>query len=253
MICKQIIFSPTGDTQKVADLLSQPFGIPAQVIDLCNSSEDFSAYHMTSDTLCIIAVPVFAGRVPDIAAERLRKIQGHGATAVLAAVYGNRAFEDALLELQDIVGENGFRCIAGISAVAEHSIARQFGAGRPDLQDAQELKDFAKQILDKLNQTSWDAPQLPGNHPYRPYSPSPMHPQVDTSRCTACNKCAQLCPVQAIPADAPQTTGATCISCMRCISICPQQARFLPQELRSALSQKLAPLCAERHANQLFL
>ena len=105
---------------------------------------------MTSDTLCIIAVPVFAGRVPDIAAERLRKIQGHGATAVLAAVYGNRAFEDALLELQDIVGENGFRCIAGISAVAEHSIARQFGAGRPDLQDAQELKDFAKQILGQI-------------------------------------------------------------------------------------------------------
>lgn len=62
MICKQIIFSPTGGTQKVADLLSQPFGIPAQVIDLCNSSEDFSAYHMTSDTLCIIAVPVFAGK-----------------------------------------------------------------------------------------------------------------------------------------------------------------------------------------------
>ena len=50
-------------------------------------------------TLAVLAVPVYGGRVPEPALERIRACRGNGTPAVLAAVYGNREFEDALLEL----------------------------------------------------------------------------------------------------------------------------------------------------------
>jgi hypothetical protein len=51
------------------------------------------------------------------------------------AVFGNRAIDDTLLELQDVLVASGFVCIAGMETVAEHSLMHQFGTGRPDQQD----------------------------------------------------------------------------------------------------------------------
>src|SRR5699024_9795295 len=101
MTCKLIVFSPTGGTQRAAELLAEPFQPIAETIDLCAMHTDFSKTTLTSDDLCIVVVPSFAGRVPATAVERLRQMQGNGARAVLVAVYGNRAFEDTLVELQD--------------------------------------------------------------------------------------------------------------------------------------------------------
>lgn len=253
MSCKLIVFSPTGGTQRAAELLAAPFGPVAQTIDLCQSKMDFSKVQLTGDDLCIAAVPAFAGRVPAIAVERMQQIAGNGAKAVLVAVYGNRAFEDTLVELQDVLTAQGFHCIAGVGALAEHSVARQFAAGRPDAQDAAVLSAFGRQIADKLARGDDSAPSLPGNRPYRPYTPSPMHPQGDPETCTRCGSCAAACPVRAIPLDQPYQTEDTCISCMRCVKICPQHARALNPMMLAGLTQKLSAVCAERKENELFL
>ena len=55
----------------------------------------------------------------------------------MVAVFGNRAYDDALLEMQDVASEIGFRVIAAVAAVAEHSIIRKYGKGRPDADDEQ--------------------------------------------------------------------------------------------------------------------
>ena len=50
-------------------------------------------------------MPVYAGRVPALAVERLKGIKTSGVKCVIVAVYGNRAYEDALVEMQDIATE----------------------------------------------------------------------------------------------------------------------------------------------------
>ena len=142
----EIVFSPTGGTQKVSGLVAGALDKNTVTVDLTDSGLDFSAVSMTEDDVAVISVPAYAGRIPAVVADRLGMVHGNGARAVLVCVYGNRAFEDTLVELEDVAKHAGFRVIAAVAAIAEHSVARQFAAGRPDAQDAAQLAEFAQQI-----------------------------------------------------------------------------------------------------------
>lgn len=249
-----IVFSPTGGTQKVSDLFTEPFCAESTHIDLSDREQDFAGFSFQKEDICIVAVPSYGGRVPDTAAVRLREMKGGGAGAVLIAVYGNRAYEDTLVELQDILEEAGFSTIAGIAAVAEHSIMRQFAAGRPDKQDEKEIAGFAQKVCSKI-ESGAASPYLtlPGNRPYREYHVIPMHPQAG-SACIRCGFCAGKCPTGAIPKDNPsKTEDGKCISCMRCVSVCPQKARSVSRVLLAAGSMKLKKACGGYKRNELFL
>lgn len=145
----EITFSPTGGTKKIADFLAAELRREIKCIDLSNSNEDFHQFSLTNEDTVIVAVPSYSGRVPSTAAERIAKIQGNGAKAILVCVYGNRAYEDTLVELQDIVQQAGFTVISAIAAVAEHSIAHRYAKNRPDKDDYEHLRAFAEQIEDK--------------------------------------------------------------------------------------------------------
>ena len=138
----EITFSPTGGTKKCADLLSAAWKEKAE-IDLMNRRDAFAKYSFTAEDICLIAVPSFAGRVPAIATERLTEMQGNGAKAIAVVVYGNRAYEDTLVELEDILKNCGFQVAGGAAVVAEHSIFREFAQGRPDAEDAEQLKAWS--------------------------------------------------------------------------------------------------------------
>ena len=133
----QIIFSPTGGTGKVADIIAEEWEGAVTRIDLTDAETDFSKIIIGQEDIVLAAVPSYGGRVPELAAKRLMEIRGNQAKCILVCVYGNRAYEDTLVELQDIAGNCGFQTVAAISAVAEHSIMHQYAAGRPDKKDAE--------------------------------------------------------------------------------------------------------------------
>lgn len=248
-----IVFSPTGGTQKAAALLTKALGGEATPVDLTDSKQDFSAFRLTQEDVAVIAVPSYGGRVPAVAVERLSAMQGQGARAVLVCVYGNRAYEDTLVELEDAARNAGFRVIAAVAAVAEHSIARQFAAGRPDAQDAQQLAAFGEKILEKLSAGNLSEPDLPGNRPYKKAGGAGMVPKA-TRECNRCGVCAAECPVQAIPKENPaKVDEKACISCMRCVSVCPQGARKLNPLMLSAAGLMLKKVCSQRKECELFL
>lgn len=246
----EIYFSPTGGTKKVTDILAKAWNREIVEIDL--SADDLnSEIVMEADALCIIGAPVFGGRTPEIAVHKLHRLKGNQARAVVVSVYGNRAYEDALRELKQTAEEAGFHCIAGISAIAEHSIVHEAAKGRPDAKDCAELHAFIDRIKTVLNGDG--ECRVPGNYPYKAYQVVPMFPIVSNS-CIQCGLCAAKCPVHAIPAEHPQSTDSKrCISCMRCIAVCPVYARYLAPESLEHITKKLAAVCSDRKSNACFL
>ena len=249
----EMVFSPTGGTEKVSGLVAGALDGNTVTVDLTDSGQDFRGVSMTKDDVAVISVPSYAGRVPAVVVERLGMVRGNGARAVLVCVYGNRAFEDTLVELEDVAKRAGFRVVAAVSAIAEHSVARQFAAGRPDAQDVAQLAEFAQRIRQKLLDGDMSDPSIPGNRPYKQAGGHSMVPQA-TGDCVSCGACAALCPVRAIDKDDPrQVDGEACISCMRCVSVCPQNARKLDPNKLAAVTKMLSKVCVERRECELFI
>lgn len=244
-----IYFSPTGGTKTVSDTLAHSLGMNVKYIDLIKPVEEVEIY---DDAICVISVPSYGGRVPSVAAERLSRIKAYGAKAVLVAVYGNRAADDTLAELSDIVERCGFVVVAGVEAVAEHSLAPVYAEGRPDDKDRQELKEFAVAIEQALEKESFGV-SLPGTRPYREFKASPMKLYFD-GKCIDCKKCARSCPVGAISMqNVTRVDSAKCFSCMHCTYVCPMGVRHNDPEVTRAITERLKGRADGRKENKLYL
>ena len=243
-------FSPTGGTAKAAEILAYAIADPWIAADLL---QEIPETDFTADDVCLVAVPSYGGRIPTVSAERLRLCNADGARAILVCVYGNRAYEDTLSELQDVLESRGFRCVAAVAAIAEHSIIREYGAGRPDAEDRAELTAFAERIRKRLADPSDTPLTVPGKHDtYKPYQNTPFVPDK-ADACTNCGVCAGSCPTHAIGDTPDAIDPGRCIKCMRCTVVCPTGVRKLDQKLYAALRERLAAVCKDRKNNELFL
>lgn len=248
-----IYFSPTGATERVALAIAGAMAAEVVSMNLCDRDTDASALDLSTEDVCILAAPAFGGRIPVASVERFRKLAGNGGKAVLVATYGNREYEDTMVELADIAEACGLTVVAGISAVTEHSIAREFGAGRPNAEDLAQLQGFGKQIMVKIAENPEKAVDIPGNRPYKDFGGVSMVPKGNKN-CVSCGACATKCPVAAIPVEAPGTTnGDLCIACMRCVSVCPVHARDLNKVILLGVHQRLKKACSIPKENELFI
>ena len=255
MKVSQIVFSPTGGTEQVADIITDKWSIPVNKIDLTNAQTDYSKLNLKKEDIVIIAIPSYGGRVPALAAQRISKMNGNQAQCVIVCVYGNRAYEDTLIELKDLAEKNGFKVIAAIAAIAEHSIMHQYAAGRPDLKDKSELQGFAGKILEKINSNPAEtsALQIPGNYPYKKMGAVGLAPKAD-NKCTSCGLCAENCPAQAISKEKLKVTDSKkCISCMRCVVKCPQSARKVNGVMVAVAALAIKKACSSRKENELYI
>lgn len=245
-----VSFSPTGSTLKVAKTIASVWGADNEQFDL--SKANFLPTVCQSD-IAVIAMPVYAGRVPAVAIERLRRLTTKKTRAITVVVYGNRAYEDALLELNDEARSLGFDIVASAAVVAEHSVVGELATGRPNELDMQNLQSFARLVKLKIDRGETTSIEVPGNRPYREGMKTPVTPQVSAA-CVGCRLCVRMCPTQAISmADPKQTESDKCILCMRCIKNCPVKARSLPKPFNDAMRAKLSSFSAVVRENEFFL
>ncbi len=257
-----ISFSPTRTSKKVVDSIVMEFqGVPTETIDL-TYPDKISPMLFGPDELVIIGVPVYAGRVAPLAVKRLVDIQGDNTPAVIVATYGNRAFEDALVELLDIVLNKSFRPVAACTFIGEHSfsgVKTPIAAGRPDAADLTMAEAFGRKIRDKLTSLKGPetahCPNVPGNIPYKDGTgPIPFTPLLIESECTQCSVCLSACPTGAISLETKiEIDCDTCIFCCACIKICPENALLIAADPLKQKRQWLFENCTERKEPELYL
>ena len=245
----KIVFSPTGGTEKVASIVANNISTENINIDLCNPNIDFKKVDIDKNDMVIIAMPSYGGRAPAVAIQRLKEIKGNTAKCIIICVYGNRAYEDTLVEMEDSAKVCGFNVIAAISAIAEHSIMHQYATNRPDKEDEKQLAKFVEEILNKKEHSN---ATIPGNRPYKKSMPTMMIPKP-TKDCVKCGICAKECPVKAINSKDYKADPKICISCMRCIKKCPHNARKVNKALVSIGAMAIKKECEIRKENELFL
>jgi ferredoxin len=235
---KLVYFSPTGTSKKIAEAVARGIRAPYEHVDLTRPESRTGEFKVFGTELAVISMPVWAGRVPQEAVTRFRRLKADDTPAVLAVVYGNRAYEDALIELSDLALEAGFKPVAGGAFIGEHSYStseKPTAHGRPDSSDLEEAEEFGGKVKAKLAGIGGprDIPplELPGNRPYRDgnWDPGePMDPTTEEELCIKCGRCAEACPTAAITVeDVVSTEEEDCVWCNACVKSCPTGARVM--------------------------
>ncbi|RVU55034.1 EFR1 family ferrodoxin [Anaerosphaera multitolerans] len=246
-----IYFSPSGSSNSIASEIGDNFSGDKVRYDLLRQT--FEEVTFEKNELVIFAFPVFAGRLPAICLEKIAKFKGKDTPAIGVVVYGNRDYEDALVELVDILKENGFKTIGAGAVIAEHSIFPTMAKGRPDEKDREQILNFSNKCKDMLSLISEDMKiEVKGNRPYIDSKPIPLIPKGN-SKCIKCGACVKICPVGAISIDDPKKTDKKkCISCTACIYICPERARGFSGPMYAAAAKTFESKNKERKEPEFF-
>lgn len=240
-------FSPTGTTErtvkKLASDLSVCLGKTGEInyIDFTPHNIREKVISFDFNDVVIFGIPVYAGRVPNVLLNYVNSVKSNGASAVAVVLYGNRHYDDALIELKDILKVNGFNVVAACAFIGEHSFSNTLAQGRPDEADLNTAESFAKQIFNKISEkTDYEAAAVPGNNPYRAYyKPKDKSGNlVDIRRvvpktsdgCIDCKVCVDVCPMGSIDYEDVSVLNGICIKCGACIKKCPVNAKYYDDE-----------------------
>lgn len=251
-----IYYSPTGNARKVLSELASVFDNEAAYFDLMKGAVS-EPTEFSSDELIIIAIPVHEGRVPTHCLDSLCNLYGNGTPAIAVCVYGNRAYDDALIELCDILGDNGI-CVIGAAAFAtEHNILHRLGHKRPDEEDIAEIHSFAVKCRDKLSDGEsyeFSPVHVRGERPYRLIQGNYSLVPTGDEHCLHCEICYNICPVGAIDIAHPERTDPEkCVTCMACTAVCPIRCRMPRDPALPDVLGFLIDLVDTRAPNETFL
>lgn len=237
-------FSATGTTKKIAETVAREIAremkIECETFDFTPPKAREGAPVFGARDIVVFGTPVYAGRVPNVLLKYLETVKGNGALAVPVVVFGNRDFDDALIELRDILQGNGFVPIAAAAFVGEHSFSDVLAKGRPDGEDMKKARDFVQGVTKKIHAQGGEkggALAVDGTpYPYRGY----YQPRdragnaIDIRRvkpltsgaCDNCRLCAEICPMGCIDYENVREYTGICIKCGACVKRCPRGAKY---------------------------
>lgn len=225
-------FSPAGSTRKTGIYLTQqlsalsgllwehrPFTLPKQ------RSEPLA---FSKDDWVILAMPVYAGRIPSLLLPYMSTMSGQGARVFLLSVYGNRHYDDALREMEALSIHAGMTVVGGAAVIARHVFSETIAKNRPDAQDLSVLDAQIPQIIRAFEE---GVPvSMPGNEDLTYYQPKGEYGedvniiQVKPSTkpgCIHCLQCVRSCPLGSIDEEDPSKTPGKCMKCYSCVLACP--------------------------------
>lgn len=241
---KAVYYSAAGSTEKVvtgiAKIIAEALGVPMETYDFSLPENRIEPKTFAADQLVVFGTPVYAGRVPNKMLPIVQSnFKGEGALAVPVVTFGNRNFDNGLIELRNELENHGFHTIAGAGVACEHVFSNKLATGRPDAKDWEKITAFAKAVAEKVKtMTEIPAPiTVRGDDPVGPYY-TPLgtdgkpavflkaKPKTKEELCDKCGICAKTCPVGSISLENPSEVNGICIKCQACIKKCPKGAKY---------------------------
>lgn len=230
-----VYFSATGTTRKIVCAVAEAIG-GYEEYDFTLPRKREQALCFSPDDIVVFGVPVYAGRVPNVLLKYLNAIEGNGAAVIPVVVYGNRDFDDALIELRDILKQRGMRPFAAGAFIGQHAFSDVLAEGRPDEADLALAAALGRGALEKLRTEGPSEIGVEGTpYPYRGYyMPRDKNGQpidirkvkpVTDDACNNCGTCARICPMGSIPRDNPRVCEGICIKCCACVRRCLRGAK----------------------------
>ena len=199
-----VYFSGTGTTEKtvrrIASGLAAALSVPLETFDFTPPAARQADLTFGPDELVVLGTPTYAGRVPNVLLPYLTgKVRGSGTLAVPVVLFGNRAFDDSLMELRNILTANGFMPVAAAAFVGEHSFSRTLGAGRPNAADMTQMDNLARAAAQKIQDLA-ALPAVPvpvaGQEPLRPRPSRRAHQHSEGQAQNGHDKMQRLRPVR---------------------------------------------------------
>lgn len=243
----KIYFSPTGNTKKSVDAMAAAIGSEFQDYDVTVET-DASQHVFTPEDFAIIGAPVYGGRIPKVAAARFARFQGNQTPCIVVVTYGNRHYDDALLELSDLAEAQGFVVKGAAALVGRHTFG-EVQVDRPDSDDLAANEDFARKAAGNGKDKGI---VISGNRPYKDGGLGGRFRPLTSDECISCGLCAKDCPMQAIGPDF-RTINDNCISCFRCIRNCPTGAKNMNTEKYLKFAADISERLKSRRENEYFL
>lgn len=243
-----VYFSPTGGTRKYVVEIAKRINSDYTEIDLTQAYNREKMHEFGEDDLVVFGSPVYFGRIPQIKGGVFDRIKGNNTKAIYTVTYGNRNYEDALLEEGNICGRKGFIGIAAAALIAPHAYSSKIAHLRPNKADMLALEVFVKRVKDIIEKEDYKNKNLvvKGKTPYRKYLSAPFYPNAKR-KCKKCGVCVEKCPMEAINENKPNITESSkCIACFACVKSCPYKVRTVKNLLfyiaRYVLERKLATI-----------
>ena len=244
-----VYFSATYTTRKVVREIARVIGCETVEHDVTCGLPTAMTLVEGGGQLLVAAAPVYAGRIPRRMAEALRMFRANGVPAIVVCVYGNRDYDDALVELQDCVESQGFKAVAAAAFIGRHCIFPAVATDRPDDADMQKAGDFARRCASLLA-TATDTASLPalkvkGNRPYKQGGASTFSPTGPAG--------VRRGPASALSeADPCATDASKCMACGRCVVVCPHGARMFRGDAYAAFGTKFVAAFSARKEPETF-
>jgi len=248
-----VYFSPTNNSRKGACAIAGVFDRNYQKVDITLWNSKPEEYSFNDSDLVIFGAPVYSGRLYKGAFDRLSKLSGRQTPCILTVSYGNRHYDDALLELYDLAVNNGFLPFAAAALIGRHTYG-EIEVDRPDETDLRENEEFARKAYDKLLAEGPTLVQVPGNRPYRQGGTGGKYRPLTNGNCTHCGLCARKCPEGAIDfSNNYDIDDAKCIACFRCIRICRVHAKNMDTDEYHAFEKMFSEKLSSKRSNEYFL